>query len=75
MSTFCFARNTTSFDLISEVLHIPEWLPGSWINREARVAREWGVRMVEAPYQYVQRRMVSIVRLDRGQDGDDLVLI
>ncbi|KAG6372163.1 cytochrome P450 [Boletus reticuloceps] len=41
------------------LLHIPEWLPGSWMKREARVARELGAKMVEAPYQYIQKRIQS----------------
>jgi len=54
------------FDIVLEVLHMPDWLPGSWIKHEARVAREWGVKMVEEPYQHVRKRMVSLVCLDRG---------
>jgi hypothetical protein len=41
------------------LLHIPDWLPGSWIKHEARVARGLGAKMVEAPYQYVQKRLQS----------------
>ncbi|KAF8142014.1 cytochrome P450 [Boletus edulis] len=39
------------------LLHIPDWLPGSWIKHEAQVARELGAKTVEAPYQYIQKRI------------------
>jgi len=39
------------------VLHIPDWLPGSSVKREARTASDWANKMVETPYQYVQKRM------------------
>ena len=52
-----------SFDIVLAVLRIPDRLPGSWIKHEARVARELGAKMIEAPYQYVHKRMVSLVRL------------
>ena len=51
-----------SFDIVSAVLRIPDRFPGSWIKHEARVARDLGANMVEAPYQYVHKRMVSLVR-------------
>ncbi|KAH0833379.1 cytochrome P450 [Lanmaoa asiatica] len=54
------------------LLHIPEWLPGSWIKREARVAREWGVKMVEAPYQYVRKRMESREDIDPSMVSDHI---
>lgn len=46
-----------------KVLHLPDWLPGSWIKREAKVARELGAKMVEGPYQYAQKHMVGLVCL------------
>ncbi|KAF8840184.1 cytochrome P450 [Paxillus ammoniavirescens] len=39
------------------VLHIPDWLPGSSVKREARTASDWATKMVEIPYQYVLKRM------------------
>ena len=51
--------STASFDVVLEVLHIPDGLPGSSIKHEARVSRELGAKMVDVPYQDVQRRMVS----------------
>ncbi|KIJ07216.1 hypothetical protein PAXINDRAFT_90779, partial [Paxillus involutus ATCC 200175] len=36
---------------------IPDWLPGSSLSREAKTAYEWGVKTVEIPYQYAQKRM------------------
>ncbi|KAF9241412.1 cytochrome P450 [Melanogaster broomeanus] len=33
------------------------WLPGSSLKLEARTGYEWGIKMVETPYQYVQKRM------------------
>ncbi|KIJ12558.1 hypothetical protein PAXINDRAFT_14638 [Paxillus involutus ATCC 200175] len=41
------------------LLHIPNWLPGSWIRREARASYEWAVKMIETPYQYAQKQMES----------------
>ena len=38
------------------------------------MARELGAKMVEAPYQYVQRRMVGPVRLRCEYAGNELVL-
>ncbi|KAG6374677.1 cytochrome P450 [Boletus reticuloceps] len=52
------SRSTALSDIfLVEVLHIPDWLPGSWIKHEARVARELGAKTVEAPYEYVQKRI------------------
>jgi hypothetical protein len=41
------------------LLHIPDWLPGSWIQREAKVAYESRNKLVETPYRYVQQCMKS----------------
>ena len=41
------------------VLYVPDWMPGSWIRREAAEAYAWRNKMVETPYQYVRKRMVS----------------
>ncbi|KIJ12560.1 hypothetical protein PAXINDRAFT_14641 [Paxillus involutus ATCC 200175] len=41
------------------LLRIPDWFPGSSIKREARASSEWAVKMMETPYQYVQKRMES----------------
>ncbi|KIK93319.1 hypothetical protein PAXRUDRAFT_12727 [Paxillus rubicundulus Ve08.2h10] len=39
------------------LLRIPDWLPGSSIKCEARSSSEWALKMMETPYQYVQKRM------------------
>lgn len=44
---------------LGKVLRVPDWLPGSWIKREAKEACTWMNKLVETPYQYVQKRMVS----------------
>ncbi|KAI9457042.1 cytochrome P450 [Boletus coccyginus] len=59
VSAFWYTGGMVSFDVVLEVLHMPDRLPGSWIKHEVRVAREWGVKMVEEPYQYVRKRMQS----------------
>ncbi|KAI9570681.1 cytochrome P450 [Boletus coccyginus] len=41
------------------LLYIPNWLPGSWIKREAREAATLRNKMIEMPYHYVQNRMES----------------
>ncbi|KAF9228921.1 cytochrome P450 [Gyrodon lividus] len=45
------------------LLHIPDWLPGSSLKREAKNSYEWAVKMVETPYQYVQKRMEAASQL------------
>ena len=52
-------RKVILLRLFGKVLHIPDWLPGSWIKCEARVAYAWRTKLVETPYRYVQERMVS----------------
>lgn len=54
-------EETTLLKLYGKVLHIPEWLPGSWIRREASEAYGWRNKMVETPYRYARERMVSLV--------------
>ncbi|KIK97281.1 hypothetical protein PAXRUDRAFT_239039 [Paxillus rubicundulus Ve08.2h10] len=39
------------------LLQIPDWLPGSSLKRNARISYGWAVKMVETPYQYVQKQM------------------
>ncbi|KAF9228919.1 cytochrome P450 [Gyrodon lividus] len=39
------------------LLRIPDWLPGSSLKHEARNSYDWAVKMIEIPYQYVQKRM------------------
>ncbi|KAF8842616.1 cytochrome P450 [Paxillus ammoniavirescens] len=39
------------------LLHIPDWLPGSSLKRQARTSRDWAIKAVEIPYQYVQKQM------------------
>ncbi|KIK95905.1 hypothetical protein PAXRUDRAFT_826534 [Paxillus rubicundulus Ve08.2h10] len=39
------------------LLRIPDWFPGSSIKREARISYDWAIKMVETPYQHVQKRM------------------
>ncbi|KIJ17980.1 hypothetical protein PAXINDRAFT_9069 [Paxillus involutus ATCC 200175] len=39
------------------LLHIPDWLPGLSLKREAEIACEWAVKLVETPYQYAQKHM------------------
>ncbi|KAI9570682.1 cytochrome P450 [Boletus coccyginus] len=41
------------------LLYIPDWLPGSWIKREAREAATLRNKMIETPFQYVRKRMES----------------
>ncbi|KIJ07215.1 hypothetical protein PAXINDRAFT_121182 [Paxillus involutus ATCC 200175] len=41
------------------LLHIPDWFPGSSLKRQARTSYDWAVKMVETPYQYVQKRMIT----------------
>ena len=63
-------QESDSAQIIWKVLHIPDWLPGSWIKREAREAYAWRTKLIETPYQYVQERMVSFdwSRKKRGRD-------
>ena len=44
---------------ILKVVYMPDWLPGSWIKREAREASTLRNKMIEMPCQYVRKRMVS----------------
>jgi hypothetical protein len=44
---------------LSKVVYIPDWLPGSRIKRETREASTLRDKMIEMPYQYVRKRMVS----------------
>ncbi|KIJ15177.1 hypothetical protein PAXINDRAFT_34612, partial [Paxillus involutus ATCC 200175] len=39
------------------LLHIPDWFPGSSVKCEARTSYEWAIKMIETPYQHVQKRM------------------
>ncbi|KIK80526.1 hypothetical protein PAXRUDRAFT_15742 [Paxillus rubicundulus Ve08.2h10] len=39
------------------LLQIPDWFPGSSLKREAKRSREWASKLIETPYQYVQKRM------------------
>ncbi|KIK95907.1 hypothetical protein PAXRUDRAFT_826540 [Paxillus rubicundulus Ve08.2h10] len=39
------------------LLHIPDWLPGSSLKRQARTSHDWAIKAVETPYQYVQKQM------------------
>ncbi|KAG6381871.1 cytochrome P450 [Boletus reticuloceps] len=42
------------------LLSVPEWIPGlSWIRREASNAYSLGAKAMEAPYQWVQKRIVA----------------
>lgn len=59
---------------LEKVLHIPDWLPGSWIKREAKTAYGWRNKIVEMPYQYVQKRMVSSVSWESNNRDQDLLL-
>ena len=52
-------QENDSAEIIGKVLHIPDWLPGSQIQREAREAYARRNKMVEMPYRYVQECMVS----------------
>ncbi|KIJ08454.1 hypothetical protein PAXINDRAFT_18409 [Paxillus involutus ATCC 200175] len=42
------------------LLHIPDWFPGSSLKREAKHSREWARKLIDTPYQYVQKRMGTI---------------
>ncbi|KIJ08218.1 hypothetical protein PAXINDRAFT_102650 [Paxillus involutus ATCC 200175] len=44
------------FPFSERVLHIPDWLPGSSIKREARTTSDLAIKMVEIPYQYAKGR-------------------
>ncbi|KAF9241409.1 cytochrome P450 [Melanogaster broomeanus] len=52
-------EKATLLKIFPFLLHIPDWLPGSSLKLEARTGYEWGIKMVETPYQYVQKRMVT----------------
>ncbi|KIK75255.1 hypothetical protein PAXRUDRAFT_18423 [Paxillus rubicundulus Ve08.2h10] len=47
------------FKMFPFLWRIPDWLPGSFLKREAKTACEWSVKAVETPYEYAQERMVS----------------
>ncbi|KAF9232016.1 cytochrome P450 [Melanogaster broomeanus] len=44
------------------LLRIPDWLPGSSLKRRAKTSYDLGTKMVETPYQYVQKRMAAASR-------------
>ncbi|KIJ63246.1 hypothetical protein HYDPIDRAFT_92560 [Hydnomerulius pinastri MD-312] len=41
------------------LLNLPNWCPGSSLRREANHSKQCAIEMVEKPYQYVQKRMVT----------------
>lgn len=43
------------------VLKLPDWCPGSSIKRDARISTNSINEMVDVPFQYVQRRMVTSI--------------
>lgn len=52
--------------LIGKVLDVPDWLPKAcqWLKHEAKAACVWRDKMMETPYQYVQKRLVSFVEFE-----------
>ncbi|KAF8549302.1 cytochrome P450 [Imleria badia] len=54
------------------LLHIPDWLPGSWIKREAKEAYTWRDKLVETPYRYVQERMQRKDRINVSMVSDHI---
>ena len=51
-------KKTAVLKFSGKVLHIPEWLPGSWIGREAKKASRWMDEIVESLYRYAQEHML-----------------
>ncbi|KIJ14780.1 hypothetical protein PAXINDRAFT_12350 [Paxillus involutus ATCC 200175] len=51
------AKRMVLFRMFPFLLHIPDWLPGSSLKREARFACDCAINMVETPYQYAKRRV------------------
>ncbi|KAF8837245.1 cytochrome P450 [Paxillus ammoniavirescens] len=51
------AKRVALLTMFPFLLHIPDWLPGSSLKREARFACDCAIKMVETPYQYAKRRM------------------
>jgi len=41
------------------LLHVPDWFPGSRIKREAKQAYELRNKLIDMPYQHIQKRMES----------------
>ncbi|KAF8545990.1 cytochrome P450 [Imleria badia] len=54
------------------LLHIPDWLPGSWIKREAEEAYAWRNKMVETPYRHVQECIESKDHLNPSMVSDHI---
>ncbi|KAF8555769.1 cytochrome P450 [Imleria badia] len=54
------------------LLHIPEWLPGSWIRRKAKEAYAWRNEMTRSLYGYVQERMDSKGRVNDSMVSDHI---
>ncbi|KAF8552908.1 cytochrome P450 [Imleria badia] len=57
---------------LSFLVHIPDWLPGSWIKREVKEAYAWRNKMVETPYRYAQERMVSFENTNASMVSDHI---
>ncbi|KAF8555766.1 cytochrome P450 [Imleria badia] len=54
------------------LLHIPEWLPGSWIRRKAKEAYAWRNEMTRSLYGYVQQRVDSKDRMNASMVSDHI---
>lgn len=46
-----------------EVLHIPDWFPGSSLKREAKYAYGLSRKVIEMSFQYTEDRMVTLAQL------------
>ncbi|KAF8553813.1 cytochrome P450 [Imleria badia] len=60
------------FMLCPFILHIPDWLPGSWIKREAKEAYAWRNKMVETLYRDVRERMESTNHINASLVSDHI---
>ncbi|KAN0086124.1 Cytochrome P450 [Tylopilus felleus] len=54
------------------LLHIPDWLPGSWIKRNVKEAYVWRNKMVETLYQYARERMECKDHFDGSMVSDHI---
>jgi len=54
------------------LLHMPDWLPGSWIKREANEAYELRNKLLAMPYEYVQKRMASGEHINSAMVSDHI---
>ena len=58
-----------------KVLNVPKWIPGlSWIKREAEASCALGTRTKDTLYQWVRRRIVSVVPVVTENEGNNTSL-